>query len=203
MFFLFLSLFSLCHVTPALSSCVAAKQPESANAIAARADPPVTMPTEDCTTAAVASAGYAAYQSTAGATSPSPLGQQLAPLCPPMKSRTAAARPGAEGGEVAGVTAASMAAPAAGAMAGAAAAATTAAAAAAAGAMAGAVAVASSATVLTPQASLQARFPIGTTMSERAHGARAESEPGATATVPAVPALHHCHHPGEFCLRYS
>ena len=112
-----------------------------------------------------------------------------------MKSRTAAARRGAEGGEAAGATAATTtaaAAAAAGAMAGAAATAAV--------AMEGALAVASSATVLTPQASLQARLPIGTAMPERAHGATAESELGATATVSAVPALHHCHYSGEFCL---
>ncbi|XP_065197736.1 uncharacterized protein LOC135829261 [Sycon ciliatum] len=164
------------QVTPALSSSVAAKQPESANAIAARADPPVTMPTEKGMTTAAASAGYAAYHSNAGTKSSWPDGQQLAPLCPPMKSRTAAARPGAEAGEAA---------------------ATAAVAGAAAGAMAGVAetdAVASSATVLTPQVSLQARLPIG--ISERVRGETAESELGATATVSAVPALHHCHYPG-------
>eukprot|EP00117_Sycon_ciliatum_P022329 scpid71135/ scgid1608/ len=167
------------QVTPALSSSVAAKQPESANAIAARADPPVTMPTKEETTAAAASAGYAVHSSTPGATSSWPDGQQLAPLCPPMKSRIAAARTGAVGGEAAGVAAAA----ATGAMT-------------AAGAMAGGVAVASSATILNPQAPHQARLPIGTAMSERACGATAESELGATATVSAVPALHHCHYPG-------
>ncbi|XP_065198875.1 uncharacterized protein LOC135830562 [Sycon ciliatum] len=176
-------------------------QPESANAIATRADTSVTMPTEDCTTAAAASAGYAAYQSTPGAASPSPLEQQVAPLCPPMKSRTAAARPGAEG-EAAGAAAAATGAMAgaAGAMAGAATAAATAAAAAAAVAMAGgaeADAVASSATVLTPQASLQARLPIGTVTLERVRAATAESELGATAGVSAVPALHHCNYPAQ------
>ena len=180
-------------------------QLESANAIATRADPSLTMPTEDCTTAAAASAGYAAYQSTPGAASPSPLGQQVAPLCPQMKSRTAAARPGAEG-EAAGAAAAASGAMAgaAGATAGAAtAAASTGAAVAAVAGVAETDAVASSATVLTPQASLQARLPIGTAMSERACGATAESELGATATVSAVPGLHHCHYSGEFCLRYS
>eukprot|EP00117_Sycon_ciliatum_P022124 scpid101782/ scgid1608/ len=110
------------QVTPALSSSVAAKQPESANAIAARADPPVTMPTKEETTAAAASAGYAVHSSTPGATSSWPDGQQLAPLCPPMKSRIAAARTGAVGGEAAGVAAAAAtgAMTAAGAMAGAA-----------------------------------------------------------------------------------
>ena len=157
-------------------------QPESANAISTSADPPVTMPTEEGMTTAAASAEYAAYQSTAGATSPSPLVQRFGPLCPPMKSRTAAARPGAEGGEAAGAAAAA-ATPAA-----------------AAGAMAGRVAVASSATILNPQAPHQARLPIGTAMSELAHGATAESELGATAAVPTVPALHHCHYSGEFCL---
>ncbi|XP_065198243.1 streptococcal hemagglutinin-like [Sycon ciliatum] len=166
-------------------------QPESANTIATSADPTVIMPTEDHPTAAAPSSGYAAYQSTPGTTSTSPLGQQVAPLCPPMKSRTAAARRGAEGGEAAGATAATTiaaAAAAAGAMAGAAATAAV--------AMEGALAVTSSATVLTPQASLQARLPIGTAMPERAHGATAESELGATATVSAVPALHHCHYSG-------
>ncbi|XP_065196715.1 uncharacterized protein LOC135828197 isoform X2 [Sycon ciliatum] len=153
-------------------------QPESANAISTSADPPVTMPTEEGMTTAAASAEYAAYQSTAGATSPSPLVQRFGPLCPPMKSRTAAARPGAEGGEAAGAAAAA-ATPAA-----------------AAGAMAGRVAVASSATILNPQAPHQARLPIGTAMSELAHGATAESELGATAAVPTVPALHHCHYSG-------
>ncbi|XP_065198089.1 uncharacterized protein LOC135829618 [Sycon ciliatum] len=189
-----------------------AGQPESANAIVTSADPPGTMPTEEGTTAAAASAGYAAYQSTAGAASPSPLGQQVAPMWPPMKSRIAAARTGAVGGEAAGVAAAAAtgAMTAAGAMAGAAGAmvgaataaataATAAAAAAAAVAMAGvaeADALASSATVLTPQASLQARLPIGTATLERVHGATAESELEATATVSAVPALHHRHYSG-------
>ncbi|XP_065198376.1 poly [ADP-ribose] polymerase tankyrase-1-like isoform X2 [Sycon ciliatum] len=85
-----------------LLSSVDIEQPEPVKVTAVRADPPVPMPTKEETTAAAASAGLAVDPSSPTATSPLPLGQQLAPLSPPMKSRTAGARRGPGGGEAAG-----------------------------------------------------------------------------------------------------